>query len=96
MSQNKPTKAEIDKSLDTYRRLWKPDHVEGMTLAQYNAQKMALVQSLKRMDEIKTNCGHCLHFCLDVCGIHKADVPVAFQKTEGECELWVYDGVPLP
>lgn len=95
MNKTKPTPADIAKSMDQYRLLWKPDHVPGMTLTEYKAQKEALLQALKRFDYIRPSCGHCEHFYLDHCKHHGADVPKDFQKKEGACEHWTSNGVPF-
>jgi len=95
MSKNKPTKEEIDKSMEQYRLLWKPDTENGMTLTQYNARRSELVQALARFDCIKPSCGHCAHFNMDRCELHGSDVPVSFQKQVGECPEWISSGIPF-
>lgn len=95
MSRDKPTQADIAKSMEQYRLLWKPDGAKGMNLTQFNAQRTALVQALQRFDLIQPSCGHCEHFAMDVCTLHKADVPADFQKQVGQCVDWVSDGVPF-
>ena len=59
----------------------------GMTAAE-------LKRARDRLGVIQTNCGHCEHFELGRCDLH-GEVPLSFQKTEGQCEDWRYDGVPF-
>lgn len=92
---NKATPSEITKAMDNYKRLWKPDGVEGMTLIQLETKKEALRKSLKELEAIPANCTHCVHFQIERCEFHKQDVPVEFQQTQGECPDWVYDGIPF-
>ena len=66
----------------------------GTTAAALQVQHIALTDALRRLDAIKTCCGHCQHFELGACALH-GDVPKDFQKTEGQCDDWRYDGVPF-
>lgn len=66
----------------------------GTTVADLAVQRDALTAALRRLDVIKTNCGHCMHFELGACALH-GEVPIKFQKTSGECDDWKYDGVPF-
>lgn len=66
----------------------------GITAAQLQTQRASLRTSLARLDAIKTNCGACEHFSMGRCGVH-GDVPEEFQKVEGQCEDWRYDGIPF-
>jgi hypothetical protein len=95
MSKRTPTPEEVAKSMEGYRLLWKPEGMRGMTLEEYTTQRNALLQSLKRFDFIRPSCQHCEHFTMDHCKVHDMDVPVEFQKKEGECKEWVSDGLPF-
>ena len=66
----------------------------GASMGQLQVQRDALTSALRRIDVIAANCGHCMHFELGTCALH-GDVPIAFQKTSGECDDWRYDGVPF-
>lgn len=82
--------------MDTLKEIWKPgvDALEGMTAAELAVQKAALQCSLDRLNVIAPNCGHCKHFEMGTCAKH-GDVPIEFQRSVGECEDWIYDGVPF-
>jgi hypothetical protein len=82
--------------MDTLQQLWKPvsEPRDGMTAAQYAVQRDALRAALTRMDAIKVTCHFCASFELGKCEKHGA-VPLEFQKSEGACAEWTYDGVPF-
>jgi hypothetical protein len=65
----------------------------GITALELTTQAEALRAALRRFEVIKNNCGHCKHFEIGRCELH-GEVPVAFQKSVGECDDWRYDGVP--
>lgn len=67
---------------------------QGMTEAELTAQRGALQRSLERLAAITVCCGSCQHFAMGTCAKH-GDVPLAFQKSQGQCEDWRYDGVPF-
>lgn len=81
--------------METLQELWKPTSApsDGMTLGQHAVQLDALRKALSRMETIKTSCAFCMSFELGKC-VKFGAVPVEFQKSEGQCAEWTYDGVP--
>jgi hypothetical protein len=66
----------------------------GATAADIATQRAALQRAISGLDAVKTNCGSCQHFEMGTCEKHGA-VPLEFQKVEGQCDDWRYDGVPF-
>jgi hypothetical protein len=96
MSASKPTPAEIKEAMRETAILWKPQLLpEGSTAAQLEQHRGVLRQALADADRIKTNCHDCTNFAIEHCRHHNADVPVEFQKAEGQCDAWRYDGIPF-
>lgn len=70
-----------------------------LTFWRLSAERQALRFRLKYLDGIKATCRTCVHFAgpkgFNRCS-HFDDVPPAeFQESDGQCESWVHDGVPL-
>lgn len=97
MTRRTATPESIAKTMNTLKELWKPGAPagrEGMTLAELGVQRDALSQALARLNAIKPCCHSCREFDMGVCRMH-GDIPAEFQKVEGECTDWRYDGVPF-
>lgn len=92
-----PTKEQVQQAMATAQALWapEPDPAPDVTAEQVQATRIALQQSLARIERIKTNCHHCKHFDIEVCGLHNARIPHEFQTVEGQCTDWRFDGVPF-
>ncbi len=86
----------VEKSMQTLEQIWKPgsEPQEGMTAEQLAVQIDALNKALGRLTIIKTNCHSCQRFSLDECALHGA-VPQDFQRVQGACPDWRFDGVPF-
>lgn len=91
------SRADVDKSMATVKAIWQPtaDPFELMTSQQLAVQIDSLRQSLARLEAIKTCCHSCVNFELERCNLHKAAIPIEFQREVGVCGDWVYDGVPF-
>lgn len=94
MSHTKPV--DVPRSMQTLEKLWAPSSTpeRGCTLAQLLIQRDALRQSLHRLETIKPCCLSCEQFDLGACKLH-GEIPVEFQKVEGECPDWRYDAIPF-
>ena len=96
MSASKPTPAEIKQSMQQYAVLWKPNALPvGATAQQLEQHRAALRQALDEAERIKSCCHECEHFSMDHCKHHGQDVPQEFQRVEGQCEDWRFDGIPF-
>jgi hypothetical protein len=96
MSSAKPTRGEIKQAMQELAVLWKPQALPpGATAAQLEQHRKVLRAALAEAETIKTNCHNCEHFSMDRCELHQADVPQAFQKQEGQCADWRFDGIPF-
>lgn len=82
--------------MDTLKQLWKPgdEPRRGATAAEISTQRGTLQRAVDRLAAIKINCASCQQFEMGTCEKH-GDVPLEFQKAEGECPDWSYDGVPF-
>lgn len=67
---------------------------KGMTASVLDLQLQLARRVVGQLEAIKTHCASCEHFELGACAKHGA-VPLTFQKTEGECDDWRYDGIPF-
>lgn len=66
-----------------------------MTLIELRAVRDALRRRLTELDRITPTCWTCASFKdAPRCDKHGA-VPEEFQRAEGACQDWVYDGVPF-
>lgn len=92
-----PTKEQVQKAMATAQALWapEPDPAPDVTPEQIKATRLALQQSLERLDRIKTNCVNCKHFDIEHCALHNARIPQEFQRVEDQCSDWRFDGVPF-
>jgi len=92
-----PTREQVQQAMATAQALWTPmgDPAPDVTADQIAVTRLALQQSLARLDRIKTNCHNCKHFHIEECGLHNARIPHEFQTVEGQCADWRFDGVPF-
>lgn len=94
-----PTPAEVQRAMSDTEQLWKPavkpSSANGFTAVQLEATRTALRSSLERLDAIKTDCHQCLHFDMERCKLHDADIPIEFQRQADACGDWQWDSIPF-
>lgn len=68
----------------------------GMTAIELRTVREALRERLATLDKITATCVHCEHFAhAPHCAKFDAVPPQDFQRAEGACEDWRFDGVPF-
>lgn len=65
----------------------------GTSAADLATIRGALDGALMRLARIKVSCHDCAQWDIDSCTLY-GSVPADFQKLEGQCADWRYDGVP--
>jgi hypothetical protein len=68
---------------------------DRMTLAAFLAAREAIFAAARAYDTVKPDCRSCANFEMGDCKHFGAPVPAEFQQQAGECEHWLYDGIPF-
>lgn len=79
-----------------HSNLTAPSTAPQLTLAQLQATRAALRESLQRYERITPTCQHCVHFAQGRCQQYGGITPPPeIQQTPESCDGWTHDSIPF-